>query len=74
MALTRSAILTDIARALGVDDNAVDPAAPLEDQGLDSLGIVNLAEKWRSAGEDVDYFDLVTLPTADQWIERLASD
>ncbi|WKD57316.1 Isochorismatase [Corynebacterium capitovis DSM 44611] len=74
MALSEATIIADIAEAVGAAPGGVDKNAPLEDQGLDSLGIVDLAEKWRSEGEEVDYFDLVALPTAQQWIERLAGE
>ena len=69
--LTGDRITRDIAEILDLDPSAVDPDTPLTEQGLDSLRAVTLVENWRADGVNVDFQELMALPTLNGWITAL---
>ncbi|MEB3061608.1 non-ribosomal peptide synthetase [[Mycobacterium] zoologicum] len=60
-------IRAQVAELLGTDANAVDPAADLVGQGLDSIRMMSLAGQWRRRGLDVDFAALAAEPTVAAW-------
>ncbi|MCZ9309409.1 phosphopantetheine-binding protein [Corynebacterium uberis] len=69
--LTRERITADIAEALGITPDEVNPTTPLADQGLDSLRTVMLVENWRADGAEVDFNQIMMAPTLDEWVALL---
>ncbi|WP_241385593.1 phosphopantetheine-binding protein [Rhodococcus sp. CH91] len=69
--LDRTTVLADTATILEVDVDELDPSASLVDQGLDSVRLMALVERWRSAGVEVDFVDLASAPDLEQWITLL---
>lgn len=70
-ALTRERIRNDIAEVLEIPVADVDDTANLLDEGLDSVRVMTLLERWRESGAQVDLVDLVSDPTVDAWAEIL---
>lgn len=71
MSLDRDTILADTAQILEVDVAEIDPSVSLVDQGLDSVRLMALVERWRDAGADVDFVSLATEPDLEQWCTLL---
>ncbi|MBI8999480.1 phosphopantetheine-binding protein [Corynebacterium sp. CCM 9185] len=70
-ALTGTRIIEDTADILGITPDTLDPHAPLVEQGLDSLRAVTLVETWRADGATVDFHEIMSLQTLDEWITAL---
>jgi aryl carrier-like protein len=71
--MTDEQIITDVAAVLGVDRSELAADTDLLDAGLDSVRIMSLVEKWRSAGHaDIDFPTLAGDPVLGSWIELLA--
>lgn len=69
----RQQLIGDVAAALGVDPAELAEDTNLLDAGLDSVRIMSLVEKWRSAGhEDIDFPTLASDPTLSSWLEALS--
>lgn len=67
--LTRESVIGDIAAALDQPPSAIDETTDLLDQGLDSIRIMGLVERWRTAGaSDVDFPTLAAEPTVSHWV------
>jgi mycobactin phenyloxazoline synthetase len=62
-----------VAEMLGIDPAAVDPAADLIAQGLDSIRMMTLAGRWRSQGIDIDFATLSADPRIEAWSALLAA-
>lgn len=73
MALSEQRIIDDVAQILEVDAATMSRETTLADAGLDSLRMVMLVENWRSEGNDVDFQELISLPTLGQWIDALGA-
>lgn len=71
MALTEQRIIDDVAQILEVDASTISRETTLADAGLDSLRMVMLVENWRAEGNEVDFQELISLPTLGQWIDAL---
>ncbi|MDO4631360.1 MAG: phosphopantetheine-binding protein [Corynebacterium sp.] len=71
--MTETKILADVAETLGTTPDALDPKANLADLGLDSLRLIMLVEKWRAEGADVDFQQILTHATLEEWFELLKS-
>lgn len=69
--LDKQRITADIAEGIGIEPSEVDPTTPLADQGLDSLRAVMVVENWRADGHEVDFNELMTLSTLDEWVKAL---
>ncbi|MDV3205737.1 phosphopantetheine-binding protein [Rhodococcus sp. DMF-1] len=67
----RETIRTDVARLLEIEADELDPAVSLVDQGLDSVRLMALVERWRDAGADVDFVSLATEPQLEAWYDLL---
>ncbi|WP_305093916.1 phosphopantetheine-binding protein [Prescottella sp. R16] len=67
--LTREAVVSDIATALDRSPESIGDELNLLDEGLDSIRIMGLVERWRSAGApDVDFPTLAADPTVAHWV------
>ncbi|ANI92287.1 phosphopantetheine-binding protein [Dietzia timorensis] len=73
MALSEQRIIDDVAQILEVDADTISRETALADAGLDSLRMVMLVENWRSEGNEVDFQELISLPTLGQWIDALGA-
>lgn len=73
MALTEQRVLDDVAQILEVDSSTLSRETSLSDAGLDSLRMVMLVENWRANGNEVDFQELISLPTLGQWIDALGA-
>ncbi|APT84447.1 phosphopantetheine-binding protein [Corynebacterium aquilae] len=67
MSLSPVELRADVAALLGVSVEALDDAAPLTDQGLDSMRLITLIEQWRAKGTEVDFFTISSLPCLRDW-------
>jgi bifunctional isochorismate lyase/aryl carrier protein len=71
MILTLERMRDDVADLLGapvVDD------APLIEQGLDSIRLMTLVERWRAMGVAVTFAELAEHPTLAEWGEVLRGE
>lgn len=67
--LTREAVIADIATALDQPPESISDELNLLDEGLDSIRIMGLVERWRSAGAvDVDFPILAADPSVANWV------
>ncbi|MFC9438197.1 phosphopantetheine-binding protein [Nocardia sp. NPDC057030] len=70
--LGRQDVIADIAAALGVAPDEVPVDGDLTDAGLDSVRLMSLVEKWRSAGADeADFATLAAEPVLSAWLDVL---
>lgn len=70
--LTDQQALADIAEVLYVEPAELDHNADLRDQGIDSVRIMELVEKWRRAGvEKIDFIALAEDQRIEHWLEVL---
>lgn len=72
--LTRDGVRADIAGELFLEPGELDPAADLFAAGLDSVRVLSLVERWRAAGCEIGFMDLVEDPTLDAWWRLLARE
>ncbi|MFI0408060.1 phosphopantetheine-binding protein [Actinomadura sp. 3N508] len=70
--LTPDRVRADVAEVLNLDPREVGDDVQLLDQGLDSIRLMTLVERWRAEGADVDLIDLAEQPTVTQWVALLA--
>ncbi|MFC4377616.1 phosphopantetheine-binding protein [Nocardia halotolerans] len=71
--MTDEQVIGDVATVLGVDPAELTAQTDLLDAGLDSVRIMSLVEKWRTAGHaDIDFPTLAGEPVLGTWIELLA--
>lgn len=71
--MTDEQVIGDVAGVLGVDPAELTAQTDLLDAGLDSVRIMSLVEKWRSAGHaEIDFPTLAGEPVLGTWIELLA--
>uniref|UniRef100_UPI003F491805 phosphopantetheine-binding protein n=1 Tax=Streptomyces sp. CA-141956 TaxID=3240051 RepID=UPI003F491805 len=61
----------EVADLLGLPAEQVAADVSLLDQGLDSIGLMTLVERWRANGAEVTFADLAEHPTLNQWSEPL---
>lgn len=74
MTVTREQAIQDVADTLYIEPSQLDVSADLLDQGMDSVRIMGLVERWRSAGvTDIDFIALAQDQRLEQWLEKLAS-
>ncbi|MCZ4650178.1 amino acid adenylation domain-containing protein [Gordonia amicalis] len=66
-------IRAEVAGALGVTSESLDPTQDLIAQGLDSLRMMRLAGTWRKRGIDIDFARLAAAPTLDAWTALIGS-
>ncbi|RDI50179.1 phosphopantetheine-binding protein [Nocardia mexicana] len=69
----RQRVIDDVAAALGVGPGELSAETNLLDAGLDSVRIMSLVEKWRSAGhEHIDFPTLASDPVLGSWLDVLS--
>ncbi|WP_280387317.1 phosphopantetheine-binding protein [Nocardia wallacei] len=69
----RQRVIDDVAAALGVGPGELSADTNLLDAGLDSVRIMSLVEKWRSAGhEHIDFPTLASDPVLGSWLDVLS--
>lgn len=72
MRLSTEQVVADVADVLYLDPEAVDYEVSLRDQGMDSVRLMDLVERWRSAGvERIDFITLAENSKLGEWIEVL---
>ncbi|MGO1885405.1 MAG: phosphopantetheine-binding protein [Citricoccus sp.] len=71
-AISQEQALRDVAEILYLEPEALDLSADLGDQGMDSVRIMDLVERWRSAGvDDVDFILLAQDQRMEAWLREL---
>lgn len=65
------ALRANIAALLNIDPSQLQDDDNLLDWGLDSIRIMSLVERWRSAGIDLNFMALAENPSLDAWWARL---
>lgn len=68
---TLDRLVQDVADVLYTEPSDVSLEEDLLDQGLDSIRLMSLIEKWRAEGAKVTFVDLAERPTLRQWAELL---
>jgi aryl carrier-like protein len=67
--LSREQVVADVAAALGVAPEELSETKDLIDAGLDSVRLMTLVEKWRTAGSvGADFPTLAAEPMLGPWI------
>lgn len=74
MELTRDTVRDDIAEQLYLEPEEVTASENLFDEGLDSVGLLTLVERWRDLGAEVTFVELAEEPTLDSWWQVLSRD
>ncbi|MBT0770009.1 acyl carrier protein [Kineosporia sp. J2-2] len=70
MKLSTEKLIADVADVLYLDPAEVDYDLNLRDQGMDSVRLMELVERWRSAGvERIDFITLAEDSRLGHWIE-----
>ncbi|MFJ4650513.1 phosphopantetheine-binding protein [Nocardia sp. NPDC088792] len=70
-AITFDTVRADIAGELFLTPAELDPEADLFAAGLDSVRVLSLVERWRAAGHEVGFVDLLEQPTLQAWWQLL---
>lgn len=72
MKLSTEKIVADVADVLYLDPAEIDYELNLQDQGMDSVRLMELMERWRTAGvERIDFITLAEDSRLGHWIELL---
>ena len=69
---TADRIRADVAEVLSLAPQEVAEDVQLMDQGLDSIRLMTLVERWRADGAEIELAELAERPTVAQWAELLA--
>ncbi|MEZ8030401.1 condensation domain-containing protein, partial [Enterovibrio norvegicus] len=69
---SKTSILSDIREYIEIEPTVSEDINLIE-QGLDSLQLMRLVDKWRRAGSDVTFADLIECPILSVWLTRLLS-
>ncbi|MBW8480957.1 phosphopantetheine-binding protein [Actinomadura parmotrematis] len=69
--LTADRVRADVADVLSVPPGELDEDLRLIDQGMDSIRMMTLVERWRADGADVTFVDLAEGPTVAEWVALL---
>lgn len=72
-ALTASRVRAEVAELLGTDASSIPLHDNLFDLGLDSIRMMTLIERWRSAGATVEFPDLAEQPELGHWLTVLGA-
>ncbi|WP_030768529.1 MULTISPECIES: phosphopantetheine-binding protein [unclassified Streptomyces] len=70
---TLDRLVHDVADVLYTEPSDVSLEEDLLDQGLDSIRLMSLVEKWRAEGARISFVDLAERPTLRQWAELLTA-
>ncbi|OZF08444.1 phosphopantetheine-binding protein [Rhodococcoides fascians] len=72
MIVSEAQALSDIADILYIEVSDLDIDVDLRDQGMDSVRIMELVQRWRSAGiADVDFISLAEDQRIEHWLSVL---
>ena len=71
--LTPDLVLEHVAKALGVPPEELSRSESLLDQGMDSIRLMSLVERWREYGVETDFVALAVDPTLQVWQKILTS-
>ncbi|MFI1285651.1 phosphopantetheine-binding protein [Streptomyces sp. NPDC020858] len=71
--LTLERLVRDVADVLYTEPSDISLEEDLLDQGLDSIRLMSLVEKWRAEGATVTFVDLAERPTLRQWADLLTA-
>ena len=72
MKVTDEQALADIADSLYMEPGDLDHETDLRDQGMDSVRVMELVERWRSAGvTQIDYIALAEDQRVTRWLTVL---
>jgi bifunctional isochorismate lyase/aryl carrier protein len=72
MALTADDVRADVAELLYLEPHEVAEDADLFAEGLDSVRLIGLVERWRERGATVTFVDLAREPTLSAWWRLLS--
>ena len=73
MKISDKRVLADVAEVLYLDIEELDEHTDLRVQGMDSVRLMQLVDRWRRAGaKDIDYIVLAEDQRVSRWIEVLA--
>lgn len=67
----RNRIVSDVAEVLSMNAEQIGDDADLGDEGLDSVRLMTLVERWRADGADADFAELAEEPTINAWVQVL---
>lgn len=70
-ALTATRVRADVAELLETDAESIPLHDNLFDLGLDSIRVMTLIERWRSAGATIEFPDLAEQPELAHWLTLL---
>jgi aryl carrier-like protein len=73
VALTADQVRADVAELLFQEPHEVADTENLLNAGLDSIRVLSLVERWREAGAEVSFVELVERPTLAAWWELLCA-
>lgn len=65
--LTADVVRADIAAQLYLEPEELSETANLFDEGMDSVGLLELLARWREHGAEVSFTDLAEAPTLQAW-------
>ena len=71
--LTLDRVRADVAELLYQEPSNVDEHADLLAEGLDSVRILSLVERWRETGVQISFIDLAESPTLAAWWKLLSA-
>ncbi|MGI5448023.1 phosphopantetheine-binding protein [Streptomyces sp. CA-243310] len=66
-------LIQDVAEVLYVEPADISPDEDLIDQGLDSIRLMTLVERWRAEGARISFVDLAERPTLREWAALLST-
>jgi 4-hydroxyphenylpyruvate dioxygenase len=70
MSLTTEQLIADVADVLYLEPAEIDSELSLRDQGMDSVRLMDLVERWRTAGvTGIDFITLAEDSRLGHWIE-----
>jgi aryl carrier-like protein len=70
MSLSTEQLIADVADVLFLEPAEIDYELSLRDQGMDSVRLMDLVERWRTAGVDrIDFITLAEDSRLGHWIE-----
>lgn len=70
MSLSTEKLIADVADVLYIEPAEIDYELSLRDQGMDSVRLMELVERWRTAGVDrIDFITLAEDSRLGHWIE-----
>ncbi|MFJ5631441.1 phosphopantetheine-binding protein [Streptomyces goshikiensis] len=70
--LTLDRLIQDVADVLYAEPGDISPDEDLLDQGLDSIRLMTLVERWRAEGARISFVDLAERPTLREWAALLS--